>query len=237
MRLVNWNIERADPASEDADFLIGEIHSLQPDLVCLTEAWEGSLERFGGHTLSAPGLSWSRKQAGECKVLIWSPNPWTDLEVLDELEATGSAVTGRTELCGRLVRLVGICIPYFGANPYGQVPRSKPWALHTNFITALIPRLSRWQSEGPVIVAGDFNRRMPRTYGPKQAYELLERAFENYEIVTRGPIPDMSVQTLDHVAWAGGFRLRGVQGRSAVAPNGREASDHFGVVVDFDVIG
>lgn len=169
--------------------------------------------------------------------MIWSAAPWRDAEVLKNLEMIGSAVTGRTDIAGTQVRVVGICIPYFGANPHGQLPRIKQWALHTDFILALAPMLACWRSEGPVIVAGDYNRRMPRVYGPKQSYELLEKAFAGYNIATRGSIAGVAAQTLDHVAFAGDFRPLAVEGRSAVSPDGRECSDHFGVIVDFELGG
>lgn len=235
MRLVNWNIERNGPASAKAMSLMAEIASLSPDLICLTEAWEGSLEAFSGHALTAKGVAWSRQAAGECKVALWSPEAWTDVEQMAPVAAFGGAVSAFTRVSGRAVRVVGICIPYHMASPLGQVPKARVWEQHERFLEALAPYLQRWRQEGPVIVTGDFNRRMPRTYGSLRSYEMLERAFEGYQIATRGPLAGVEAQTVDHVAFAGGLKATGVEGRSAVSPEGLVRSDHFGVVVDFEV--
>jgi len=55
LRIVNWNIERRKPSSWQARSLVDEIASLEPDYVCLTEAWKQSLADFGGHVISAEG--------------------------------------------------------------------------------------------------------------------------------------------------------------------------------------
>ena len=232
MRLVNWNIERNGPHSAKALSLMAEIRGLLPDLICLTEAWESSLDGLGGHVLTARGVSWSRQEAEERKVALWSAGPWTCVDRMEPVSAFGGAVSGVTELQGRSVRIAGLCIPYHMASPFGQVPKAKPWEQHERFLHHLGPYLRRWRQEGPVIVLGDFNRRMPRTYGLKQSYEMLEEAFEGYDIVTRGAVAGVEAATVDHVAFGGPFQVLSVQGRSAVTPEGLKRTDHFGVVVD-----
>ena len=235
MRLINWNIERNRPQSAKALSLMAEIGSLSPDLICLTEAWESSLESLAGHVLTANGVPWSQQDAGERKVVLWSATPWTSLDRMEPVSAFGGAVSGITELQGRSVRIAGLCIPYHMASPFGQVPKAKPWEQHERFLHNLGPYLRRWRQEGPMIVLGDFNRRMPRTYGPKQSYEMLEEAFEGYDIVTRGAVAGVEAATVDHVAFGGPFQVLSVQGRSAVTPEGLKRTDHFGVVVDIDL--
>lgn len=237
MRLVNWNIERNDPASPKAASLIAEIGALSPDIISLTEAWEGSLEAFGGYVLAAQGVAWSRQATGERKVVLWSPHPWADIDPMEQAAAFGGSVSACTQIGGRNVRIVGICIPYHMASPLGQVPKARVWEQHERFLEVLMPYLHRWRQDGPVIVMGDFNRRMPRTYGSLRSYKMLEQAFEGYEIATRGKLPGIEAQTVDHVAVAGAVRVTGVAGRSAVSPEGLVRSDHFGVVVDFELRG
>ncbi|MFN7056462.1 endonuclease/exonuclease/phosphatase family protein [Hyphomonas sp.] len=55
MRIVNWNIERHAPSKWRAKSLLAEIAELDPDVLCLTEAWEESAAALGGHAISAPG--------------------------------------------------------------------------------------------------------------------------------------------------------------------------------------
>lgn len=234
MRIVNWNIERRSPSTWQAKSLLGEIAQLDPDVVCLTEAWETSADQLGGHSVSTTGAAWSNKDDHERKVLLWSKNVWRDVQVIEELEATGSAITGRTELAGTDVRVVGLCIPYSFASPRGQKPRARKWSLHERFLQDLAPLLRQWRNVGPVIVTGDFNRFIPRYKGSKQAYALLEAALDGYEVITAGEIVGVNKPTIDHIAFAGDLIATQVTGRPAEADDGRRRSDHFGVVADFE---
>lgn len=235
MRLVNWNIERNGPQTREAVSLLEEIRALSPDLVCLTEAWTTSLDTFGGHTLSAKGVAWGRQAEDERKVVLWSPRPWIDIDTMEEVCRFGGAVSGRTELGGQLVRIVGICIPYHMASPFGQVPKEAPWRQHELFLGALDLFLRRLGKSEPVIVLGDFNRKIPRAgRTPRKSFEMLEDAFRGYEIATTGVLEPLESQTVDHAAFAGAFDIMGVKGRPATTPEGLVRSDHFGVVVDFD---
>lgn len=237
MRIINWNIERHGPASWQARSLIDEITGLSPDLICLTEAWERSLDALGGHALSARGVQWGEQADSERKVVLWSPAPWRDPEVVEDLEETGSAATGICDLDGIAVRIVGLCIPYHFASPSGMTPKAKPWHQHDLFLTKLKPHLDAWVRQGPVIVLGDFNRRIPRTWGPKASYALLEQAFENYDVITAGDLPWVSDRTIDHVAVSGRLETDAVAGLPAEVADGRTRSDHFGVLVDLRMSG
>ncbi|MFN3213752.1 MAG: endonuclease/exonuclease/phosphatase family protein [Henriciella sp.] len=231
-RLVNWNIERKRPGSWQAKSLIEEIASIAPDVICLTEAWVDSLETLGGFTISSKGIAWSPQKEDERKVLIWSHQPWVSVEVINELEETGSAVTGLCNLAGIQTRIVGICVPYHFASPLGVTPKEKPWSQHNAFLRKLMSYLDVWAIEGPTIVLGDFNRRMPRSWGPKHSYELLELALENYEVVTRGPLNGVDQLSIDHIAVTAPLNVKAVVGRPAEDHRGRKRSDHFGVVAD-----
>lgn len=236
MRVVNWNIERRAPQSWQSVSLMEEIDELAPDVICLTEAWRQSAEPLGGFSISANGVAWSDQHPDERKVLLWSRQPWRNVQVVDGLEVTGSTVTGTTSFGETEVRFVGLCIPYHFANPLGQEPRAKLWSQHERFLQDLRPYLAQWREEGPVIVAGDFNRRIPRSWGPKRSYALLESAFHGYEIPTSGIIDEINDRTIDHVAFSANVKALRVIGRPAEAADGRRRSDHFGIVVDFEFI-
>ena len=145
MRIVNWNIERRGPSTWQAKSLLAEIAELGPDVVCLTEAWEASAEALGGHSISAAGAAWSAQHDSERKVLLWSKHPWHSVETINQLEATGSAITGLTLFGETQVRVIGLCVPYHFASPFGQEPRAKPWSQHERFLEDLSPLLRRWR--------------------------------------------------------------------------------------------
>ncbi len=232
MRIVNWNIERRGPSTWQAKSLLAEIAELGPDVLCLTEAWEMSAAGLGGYAVSAPGAAWSAQHDSERKVLLWAKHPWQDVQMINQLEATGSAITGLTLLGETTVRVVGLCIPYHFASPFGQEPRAKLWSQHECFLEDLSPLLSQWRKEGPVIVLGDFNQFMPRVWGPKRSHQLMVEAFAGYSILTSGEIEGVGARAIDHIAVAGNLKATRVFGRPAASEDGRKRSDHFGVVVD-----
>lgn len=232
MRVINWNIERHRPSSWQSRSLVSEIAALKPDLVCLTEAWQNSLDLMDGFSISAPGVAWSPQHADERKVLLWSKVPWEGANAISVLERTGSAVTGLTNLSGLRVRVVGICIPYHFANPLGQSPKAAMWEQHERFLADVKPLIDAWIEDGPTIVLGDFNRRIPRSWGPKKSYELLERAFERLNIVTAGVLSGVKRKTIDHIATAGLSAPSKTCGLPAEDASGATRSDHFGVLVE-----
>ncbi len=232
MRIVNWNIERHAPATWQAKSLLAEIAGLGPDVLCLTEAWEGSAADLGGYAISAPGALWSTEDENERKVLLWSKHPWQDVETIDALEVTGSAITGLTVVGETRLRVTGLCIPYHFASPIGQEPRARPWSQHERFLEDLAPRIRQWRDEGPVIVVGDFNQFMPHAWGPKRSHALMEKTLAGFSFVTTGDIEGVGARAIDHVAIAGNLEATRVFGRPAASEDGRRRSDHFGVVVD-----
>ena len=214
--------------------LLEEIKRLSPDLICLTEAWKDSLDRFGGHIIASCGAPWSPQDADERRVLLWSPAPWTQVEHTSDFEKIGSLATGWTRIAGKEVRVVGVCIPYPFASPFEQSPRAPQWRMHERFVEQLMPRLRNWSAEGPLIVVGDFNRRIPRAWGSKRAYQLLIDALGDLSLATAGPVSGLEDQVIDHVAFNNHLRTINVFGRTAASDDGRERSDHPGIVVDFD---
>ena len=229
---MNWSIERRKPSSWQARSLMNEIALLEPDYLCLTEAWKQSLVDFSGHVISAAGIAWSPQHPDERKVVLWSRNPWADVEPIEQLEAIGSAITGTSEINGNVVRFVSVCIPYHFASPLGVEPRAKPWTAHERFLETFAPLLARWVQDEPAIVLGDFNRLVPRSWGPKKSYEMLEDAFSGYQFATTGILDKINDRTIDHIACAGSFEVKRAYGKSAHLPDGRRRSDHFGVVAE-----
>jgi endonuclease/exonuclease/phosphatase family metal-dependent hydrolase len=234
MRVVNWNIERRGPTKWQAASIAREIAGLEPDLVVLTEAHIGSLGSLGGHVLADRGYNAHRKADSERLILIWSPSPWEAIPLPQHLQENGGAVLGRTQISGRDVFCLGICIPWHMSPDVPVSDKITPWAQHVRFLSMLQPVLESATGLGPLIVAGDFNRFIPRMRGPKQRYELLETVFSNTRIVTSGLLPPLNLRTIDHVALSGPLSARSVSALSRFETDGRSRSDHFGVMVDLD---
>jgi endonuclease/exonuclease/phosphatase family metal-dependent hydrolase len=102
------------------------------------------------------------------------------------------------------------------------------------FVEQLGPALQALDGLRPLIVAGDFNRRMPRSWGPHSSYEKLEAAMTGFDIVTRGSLPPLDAMTIDHVAISGALSPTDVRALDRRDASGKARSDHFGVLVDFE---
>lgn len=236
MRLINWNIQRHGPRTRKAVSLVSDIEVLNPDLVILTEAHEGSLDRFGGHTLSHRGYHHDRKRDSERLVLMWSRAPWQEVTLSPDLQHNGGALLGRTHVGGRSVHCLALCIPYHMSwNVPRQAGKIQPWAQHRKFLTLLQAEMPRILQHSPLIIAGDFNQRMPRTrWGAKAPNAHLREVFSETAFVTEGPLAPLDLQTIDHVALSGPLTARSVTALSQFDVNGTERSDHFGVLADLD---
>lgn len=233
MRLVNWNIERRSPHTWQAASLVSEITGLAPDIICLTEAHTASLDELGGHTIDHAGYRSGKKKPGERLVLLWSRTRWTPIPVPDDLARSGGIVAGGTEIKGEECLIIGLCIPYHMAR-LDHETRTAPWKHHQTFLKRLAPWLAGLPADLPIVIAGDYNRRVPRNWGPIVAYELLEAAFSPFDLVTSGPLAPLDEHTIDHVAVSAHWQATGVQARSRFEVDGRARSDHFGVVVDLE---
>jgi endonuclease/exonuclease/phosphatase family metal-dependent hydrolase len=231
LTLLNWNIERRSPDSWQAGSITQEISGYAPDIVCLTEAHERSTGPLTGHAIDVRGQNWSPTAASERKVVLWSRNPWHRVETPDKLNQIGAAVIGTTSTPVGDLRVMGICIPYHRASPYGSDMPAKMWEQHGLFIDGLNSFLKSGAAVKPDIIVGDFNRKLPSTWGPTALVQGLEEALAGYDIVTRGSLPPADARTVDHVALGAGLKCFSSQLLSAVDGDGRARSDHDGVLV------
>lgn len=235
MRLINWNIERRGPHTWQAASLVSEMAQLKPDLIFLTEGHVASLESLGGNTLNHRGYRSDHKVDTERLVSLWSLSPWVELFVPPELARKGGIVAGETLVRGQAVSCVCICIPYHMARlPHESATR--PWQHHIEFLEALRPWLKTLAERvsTPLLIAGDFNRRLPSLWGNKSALVGHQDCFAGFEIPTLGLLEPLKVQTIDHAAVRGAKakRVRLLERREK---DGRPRSDHHGVIIDFEM--
>ncbi|MER9456575.1 endonuclease/exonuclease/phosphatase family protein [Mesorhizobium sp. M0478] len=233
---VTWNVERKNPSSRQALTMVERIAALSPDVVCLTEAFEGSTAELGGFVISVKGVSWSREVALERKVVLWSRNPWTYVDPLgnQELQTGGFiAATTRTPLGD--IRVLGVCIPYHLASPMGVVPRCPAWSQQILFLEGLKHVVASKSAELPMVVLGDYNQFVPRIWGPKAASLALSEALKGLSICTGGQINGVDRPAIDHIALSPELQSLSVWGIDEHDGDGRKMSDHFGVAVRADL--
>ncbi|QNL18632.1 endonuclease/exonuclease/phosphatase family protein [Hyphobacterium sp. CCMP332] len=232
LSLLNWNIERHGPQTWQAKSLLSEIVEIKPNIVCLTEAHDASASDLGGHSVGVVGQNWSPTSHSERKVLLWSRREWSDVDMHDDLNEIGAAITATTSTEFGKVRVMGLCIPYHRATPFGSAERVRNWVQHGLFLGALYECLTGSAENRPDIIVGDFNRKLPSAWGSKSLLEKLEETFSDYTIVTRGKLPPLDRKTVCHVAVKAGLECQAISLLDANDASGRARSDHNGVLVE-----
>jgi endonuclease/exonuclease/phosphatase family metal-dependent hydrolase len=196
------------------------------DVMVCTECELGSLPN--GHVVDG-GADWGYPlpSPGRRKVALWSSEPWTAVAHYEHDDLPGGrAVAATTSTAIGPLRVVGVCIPWRDAHvTTGRRDRS-PWEDHAAFLRHL-PRMLEWADE-PLILAGDFNQRIPRVRQPVALADALARALRGLSIPTAGSTA--LGHLIDHVALGSGLAASSVEllpDRSAHGP----LSDHVGAVV------
>lgn len=230
--LVNWNVAWRAPKGPSARIIKTRIAACEPDIICLTEA-DLAFPPSDGHVISAVADYGYPLVHGRRKVLLWSRNPWRQIDSLgDQRLPSGRFVRGVTDTPVGPVTVMGICVPWSRAHVSNGRRDRKPWEDHLTYLRHLAPLLRRL--EGPAIVTGDFNQRIPRVRGSADAQRLLLDALGSLDVATRGTIPIDGEPTpraaIDHVVHDRRLAATNVCGLSN-HHDGRQLSDHFGVVV------
>jgi endonuclease/exonuclease/phosphatase family metal-dependent hydrolase len=229
-RILTWNIERRAPETRQALIMMERIAALAPDVVCLTEAFEGSTAVLGGFEISVKGVSWSREASAERKVVLWSREPWTavDLEGNSDLQCGAFAAATTTTPAGD-IRVMGVCIPYHFASPFGVSTKARPWSQHLRFLMGLQRVVADRPRDHAAVVLGDFNQYVPRIWGSKAASAALDLALKDLVICTAGMIEVVDRPAIDHIALSSELLPSNRLGIDEHDEDGRKLSDHFGI--------
>ena len=231
---VNWNIERRAPHSCQASVLVERAVAQQPDVICLTEAYEGSTVILGGHEIADRGATWSfERREGERLVALWSPNPWRDVNAGNADTATGGFISGVTTTPVGSVRVVGICAPHHAASQVGATEKARLWTEQVAFWTGMTKLIATRDRGTPTVLLGDFNQYIPRIWGSKAAHAEMLAALDDLRVATGGPISGIDEPTIDHVAHTPDLVPQEVLGLSRFGDDGRALSDHFGAIARF----
>jgi hypothetical protein len=135
------------------------------------------------HVVDA-GDDWGyRTPPGRRKVICWSRHDWQIVEVDAAGAARGRLVVARLP-AEMSCTMVGVCIPWSGSHVGSGRRDRRRWDEHVEFCEILGGILDDLGSSGPVIVAGDFNQRVPRRRQPVRVWEALRAALGGFEIVT-----------------------------------------------------
>ncbi|ESX09985.1 hypothetical protein X768_16740 [Mesorhizobium sp. LSJC265A00] len=216
--------------------MIERMGMLSPDVMCLTEAFEGSTVDLGGFEISSRGVIWSDEGPLERKVVLWSRMPWTDIDLTGNQQLQTGGFTAATTTMGiGQVRVVGLCVPHHMASPVGIAP-CRPWSQQIEYLKGLKSIISTRAQSMPMVVLGDFNQFVPRIWGSKLASSVLSNALDGLSICTAGEIPVVNEPAIDHMALSSELQALSVHGIAKHDTDGRKLSDHFGVAVELGLV-
>jgi len=227
MRIVTWNLQRKRPASPNGKIAVEHIGSVSPDIAILTEAWVDHLGPDFSHADAGPtGLPFLREE--ERKVVIASRWPISNVSIDLAVPTAGRFVSAEIETPEGLLTVIGLCIPWFGSRV--KSGEAMNWEDHQTFLRAL-PFALEQAIQGPCLVAGDFNQRIPRSRQPLKVADSLEETFRGFAIPTSGERPETGRQLIDHIAISPSLKCKDVSSWSG-ENDGKKMSDHDGVSAD-----
>ena len=223
--ILTWNLERKKVSSPYGKMAIDHLFEQSPDVMAVSET-RTDFPTNNGFTVFAQHPN-GHHAANERKILIWSKNPWSEVDNLgDKALPIGRFISGVTKTPIGEVRVVGVCIPYHMADVVYGTKDKKPWEQHITFLKILPSILQSYTR--PILIAGDFNQRIPRAkYGNRIAALEMQKAFNDYNIITKGIINNLSRAGIDHIAIDEKLKAEKILGWPNII-NDKRLSDHDG---------
>ena len=236
LTLVNWNVEWATQRAPRGQEIRRRIHAHAPDIVCLTEAGIGLLTQPGHAIWSQPDSGYGGKKDRR-KVILWSRQPWesVDCEGTESLPP-GRFVSGVTRAPAGEVRVVGICIPWFGSRTERKrgPERKQRWEDHAEYLAGLAKVLKR-DPATRLIVLGDFNQVIGMgSRAPAELRSALRDAFPRGMSIATADLTFRGRANIDHIAVSEDLTVGSVAAISNLH-DGKPLSDHFGVAAEVSV--
>ena len=230
LRVATWNLERKKPHGPRGRAGIDHLFARRPGVMAVTETWSGFPSRHG-HVVCGQPLPYDHVDEDERRVLLWSAFPWTDVDdVGDPGLPVGRFVAGTTQTAVGEVRFIGVCIPWHMSNVSVGTCDKRAWEDHFDYLALLRNLID--DAPTPIVVAGDFNQRVPRVKGRHDTAAALERCFQRLTIHTAGAVEGAEEPLIDHIATTPDLTAVTVRAWGN-APSGTRISDHAGVAADF----
>ena len=239
MKVVNWNVQWAAPASVRSPEILRRIESHDPEVICLTETNKNLLAGCG-YSICPQPYSGGPVIQGRRKVLLWSRHSWRKIDWSgDSAMPPGRFVSGITRASIGDVMVIGVCIPWHNANVNVGAKDKRPWEEHSAYLKGLASILNR-KAPYPVVLTGDFNQQIGQL---KRAYPPLSNPVRGklQETMLAGSAPGLTIATagiglrgrraIDHIAISGDLSAASVATIDNMDGE-RRLSDHFGAVAD-----
>ncbi len=236
MRVVNWNVQWATPRSGRTGEILRRLDLHAPEVVCLTET-DCRLLAGDGYTICARADYGYPHAGNRRKTMLWSREPWEQVDDLGiESMPPGRFISGITQTSLGEVRVIGICIPWFGSRTEARrgPERRERWQDHELSLVCLTEYLGRVTPKR-LIVMGDFNQRIGTgARAPVKLRAALDAAFPPSMTIVTSELAYQGRKSIDHVVLSGDLAAESV-GAIDNLDGERRLSDHFGVVVEVSV--
>lgn len=228
MRVATWNLEWAVPGTARHDRALAQLQSVDADIVVTTEDslhdWDRYPYRIDG------GTDWGyRIVEGRRKVIAWSRAPWSDVTTFVDGGCRGRFVRARTTVDGVGLWVLAVCIPWRDAHVRSDRRDHMGWEEHIEFCHELGSQITDAVADGPTVIAGDFNQRIPRVNQPIRAADALADGLAAVDVPTAGE--QEAGRLIDHIATSRYLEVARVISWANVI-DGHRITDHSGAAVE-----
>jgi endonuclease/exonuclease/phosphatase family metal-dependent hydrolase len=226
IRVATWNVEWATPETKAGKRIQQIIKQIDADIFVLTE---GCKELMPEGFVFDGGTDWGYESEDKRrrKVLLWSRYPLADPFQGEGFQLPeGRFIAATVQHPVGDIRVYGVCIPWKDAHVRSGRKDRVAWKDHITYLEGLRQLIER--SKSPLVVAGDFNQRIPRVSQPVIVAEQLSRCMDGLQVSTALPLDK---PLIDHVAISNNFSSSNVE----IIPDRNEygkLSDHRGAKVD-----
>lgn len=230
-RIATWNIEWAKPATTRGKDVASVIESVAADVFVLTEGFRELLPNDGFVVDGGPDWGYENRDNRRRKVVMWSRRPWKCSRQSSTLSMSGRYVEGTTETPIGALRVIGVCIPWKDAHVRTGRCDRRPWEDHVSYLRDLRPIIE--EDVSSLVVAGDYNQRIPHGRAPIEVFQILVDTFAGLEIPTSTFREDPLIDHVSHSKDISSFAPELI----ASIHGGKRLTDHRGVVVNLGGFG
>ena len=226
IRVATWNVEWATPETKAGKRIQQIIKQIDADIFVLTEGCKDLMP--DGFVLDG-GSDWGYESEDKRrrKVLLWSRYPLVESSQGELFQLPdGRFIAATVQHPVGDIRIYGVCIPWKDAHVRTGRKDRTPWEDHSTYLDGLRQLIQ--QADSPLVVAGDFNQRIPRVSQPVLVAEQLSRSLDGLQVCTALPLDK---PLIDHIAVSNHFSFSNVE----IIPDRDEhgkLSDHRGPIVD-----
>ena len=224
IRVATWNVEKATPKSKRGQRIQQIIRQIDADIFVLTE---GCKELMPEGFVFEGGANWGYEPKPKCltKVLLWSKYPLLNESLAEFTKMPpGRFVSAIVQHPDGDFLTMAVCIPWPAAHVNSGRRDRDRWEDHITYLDGLQALIEQMRT--PLVVAGDFNQRIPRGNQPRKVSDKLSQCINGLQVCTALNFDKLLI---DHIAVSPHFsssKIEIIDDHDSIG----NLSDHRGVV-------